>query len=123
MANKGGTFVEDGFGEWLDGVGDTATDRAAATFEMYADLIREDAQANAPWSDRTGEARSGIIAEVDQNEGEIVLSLAHTVEYGIWLETIQNGDLAILLPTLEKWAFQVFADAGGEIIGTREGGL
>lgn len=120
MADESGTFVDDGFTSWLDGFGDPV-DNAEEVFREYANVIEEDARENAPWTDRTGAARAGLRAEVDRGNEEIVLYLYHTVEYGIYLETMQSGAFAILLPTLEKYAKTVFENAGGEVIGTTGG--
>ena len=58
-------------------------------------------KANAPWTDRTGQARAGLHAEVIASDNTFVLSMGHgqNVEYGIWLETRFNGRFAIVIPT------------------------
>ncbi|QGJ90058.1 hypothetical protein HWC80_gp017 [Mycobacterium phage Indlulamithi] len=60
------------------------------------------AKLNAPWTDRTGNARAGIHGDVKViNQGEAFeLLLAHTVYYGIWLEVRFSGRYAILMPTI-----------------------
>lgn len=65
------------------------------------------ARANAPWSDRTGDARRGLDVDVRQEAREIVWEMYHSVDYGIWLETKNSGELAIIMPTLEMFASQV----------------
>lgn len=82
-------------GDWEDIILETGIDALA-----YA-------KANAPWADRTGEARSGLDVEVASEGDEIILTLFHTVEYGKWLETIQAGSLAIILPTLEIYGPEI----------------
>ncbi|MGX9924108.1 hypothetical protein ACWIG4_30140 [Streptomyces sp. NPDC002248] len=67
----------------------------------------EYAKANAPWEDRTGDARDGLDVDVDDSGNTIVLSLFHTVDYGQWLETIQNGRFAIIMPTLEIYGQEI----------------
>ena len=61
------------------------------------------AKQNAPWTDRTGNARSGLFAKarvLDQgNTFELVV--AHTVHYGIWLEIRFSGKYAIIQPTVD----------------------
>lgn len=74
--------------------------------DSVAQSLLDDARANAPWADRTGAARDGLEVDVS-DEGEIVVTLMHTVDYGIWLETIQSGRFAIIMPTLEKYATEV----------------
>ena len=67
------------------------------------------AKAYAPWADRTGDARAGLDTHVEWDGDIIVWQLYHTVEYGLWLETIQNGAFAIIMPTLESFAPRVGA--------------
>lgn len=58
------------------------------------------AQSNAPWNDITGRARAGLHSELTREPDGIVLVLSHTMDYGKWLETIQGGKYAIIMPTL-----------------------
>jgi hypothetical protein len=97
-----------------------ATIPARAEQEMrdQAQRVQQYAQDNAPWSDRTGDARSGLIADVYQDGGEIVLELAHSVDYGQWLELIEDGRFAILLPTIEAMGAEVINRAGGVVLET-----
>ena len=90
---------------------------AYEAMEEYADIIRDYAQENAPWNDRTGEARAGLDTNVEQVQGEIVLELFHTAEHGQWLETVQSGRWAIIMPTLELFAADAFEAAGGKLMG------
>lgn len=55
---------------------------------------------NAPWTDRTTNARSGLFAKVDDTIGADVwlLILSHTVAYGIWLEVANSGQYAVVRP-------------------------
>lgn len=65
------------------------------------------AKDQASWADRTGNARSGLDVDVDTPGDDIVLTLFHTVEYGQWLETIQAGRFAIIMPTLELYGDEI----------------
>lgn len=65
------------------------------------------AKEQAPWTDRTGAARDGLDTDVSEDGETIVWTLFHTVDYGIWLETIQNGRFSVIMPTLELYAPQV----------------
>lgn len=96
-----------------DGLSQAVQDRLLTE----ADNMQSYAQANAPWSDRTGEARAGLTAEVDSDKGNVYVSLFHTVDYGRWLETIQGGRYAIIMPTIELFAGQVFEDVGARRTG------
>lgn len=109
-----GLFVEDGIGSALESLGNM--ERAMQVFEAESDNILEYAQQNAPWNDRTGEARQGLDVEVYEDSGQAVLELFHTVDYGQWLETIQSGRFATIMPTLELFAAKLFRDAGGVVV-------
>jgi hypothetical protein len=65
------------------------------------------AKEQAPWEDRTGDAREGLDTDVRWEGETIVWELYHTVDYGLYLETIQNGKFAIIMPTLEMYASHV----------------
>jgi len=60
------------------------------------------AKRNARWSDRTGNARQGLKGYAELENNEIVIYLAHTVKYGIYLEKAMAGKYAILKPTMRK---------------------
>lgn len=80
-----------------------------ARMEALAPQVIAYAKGNAPWTDRTGAARAGLGVEVTVEGEEVVMDLFHTVDYGYWLETIQSGEFAIIMPTLEYFAPQVMA--------------
>lgn len=67
----------------------------------YAPRVEADAKENAPWMDRTTNARQGLNAFVDESDGSIRLVLKHQVSYGPYLELSNGAKYAIILPTLE----------------------
>ncbi|MCA1800474.1 MAG: hypothetical protein LC687_04985 [Actinobacteria bacterium] len=107
----------DGITSRLSFMGEGLLEDAEQSFEESAMQILDHAQAEAPWEDRSGTARDSLFTHVYQEGAEVYLQLAHGVEYGKWLELIQNGRFAIIMPTLEHFAMQVFEDAGGKITG------
>lgn len=62
------------------------------------------AQSNAPWNDRTGDARAELDVDVHWEGHVIVWEMFHGVDYGLFLETRWNGKFAIIMPTLEMFA-------------------
>jgi hypothetical protein len=60
------------------------------------------AKQNAPWTDRTGNARAGLhtIVNIPPNPTHWEIILAHSVPYGIWLEVRFSGRYAIIEPTI-----------------------
>lgn len=67
----------------------------------FAREVEDYAKENAPWEDRTGEARSGLKAIGEQRLTTYSITLYHTADYGIWLEVRWDGKYAIIVPTLE----------------------
>lgn len=88
-----------------------------------ADKVVEYGQANAPWTDRTGAARSSLNARVYTDGFEVILEFAHGVDYGEWLELIQDGNFAIIMPTLEAVGPEIMRDAGAKMVMVPGGGL
>lgn len=112
-------IIEDGIIAWFDG---PEWDKVVQDeFESKAPNIEADARANAIWEDQTGAARAGLTATVQNDEGFVTLSLAHTVDYGIWLETIQSGRFAIIMSTLEQHYGPLFKDAAQAAFRARRG--
>lgn len=63
---------------------------------------------NAPWTDRTTNARSGLAARAAKlGRSSFAIILSHAVNYGIYLETMQGGRFAIIEPTIKLFAPKV----------------
>lgn len=67
----------------------------------YAKEMEDYMKANAPWEDRTGDARDGLTAVMEEDPIRPTIHLYHTVSYGLWLEIRWNGLYAIIMPTIE----------------------
>lgn len=85
----------------------TGTMMAEEAQDFAAELV-EYAQQNAPWQDRTGEARAGLSSEVEIENEVLNISLFHTVSYGLWLEIRWGGKYAIIIPTVEQMGARLF---------------
>lgn len=59
---------------------------------------------NAPWEDRTGDARAGLTAEAHHQGFRQEILIYHTAEYGVWLEVRWNGRYAIIQPALDHFS-------------------
>lgn len=59
------------------------------------------AQANAPWTDRTGAARAGLTGvALELGATAVAIVLYHQAAHGKWLEICNGGRYQIILPTL-----------------------
>lgn len=81
---------------------DERTDRGiAGVVEYWDSRIEGHMKVAAPWTDRTGNARSGLFAKAGHEPGQRHwIDLGHRVPYGIWLEIRWAGRYAIVFPTL-----------------------
>ena len=59
------------------------------------------AKKNRPWTDRTGMARKSLNATTEKRNNGIRITLAHGVDYGLWLELAHEKRFAIVKPTIE----------------------
>ena len=73
-------------------------------FRMYAETSAKKLEGytkqNRPWTDRTNRARLGLTSYVKPIEKGYRIVLAHTVDYGLWLELAMEKRFAILEPTV-----------------------
>lgn len=78
-----------------------------------APMLQQYAQTNAPWTDRTGNARRGLHSQYNRRtRTSFVMSLSHGVDYGIFLELCNSGRFAILMPTVEALMPQILEEIG-----------
>lgn len=67
---------------------------------------------NAPWHDRTTNARNGLAARgTKDGDGKFVITLSHGVSYGIYLERGTRFMRArpIIIPTIDEFGPKVLA--------------
>ena len=78
--------------------------KVIAALEMFGNTVAKDfesyAKANRPWTDRTGRARQGLTGYCIVRANGVRICIAHTVDYGLWLEYARDKKYAILEPTV-----------------------
>jgi hypothetical protein len=81
------------------------------TMTESALAMEADAKAHAPWTDDTGLARAGLTATVDVLPfgAAARITLAHSMEYGQWLES--RWAKTVPPEALDTWALE-FEEAG-----------
>ena len=76
-----------------------------------ASELQSKMKVNRPWTDRTGLAKTLLNAKVSQPSLTIVrITLAHGVNYGIWLELAHEKNYAIIAPTIREEGPRVVED-------------
>lgn len=86
----------------------TINNQINAVMDRAAVQGEAEMKTNAPWHDRTGAARNGLHTQPflgSKSHKEIVF--AHSVEYGIWLETIESGQWAIILKSMRVTGYNM----------------
>ncbi len=84
-------------------------DKVFVAVHAVASRIATEAQnemrSNAPWTDRTGNARSALFSIAEQAAKDmVILYLSHgtAIYYGVFLETKYAGKYAIIVPTMQR---------------------
>lgn len=76
-----------------------------------ASEIESKMKINRPWTDRTNMAKVRLNAKVSQPSNNIVrITLAHGVDYGIWLELANEKNYAIIAPTVREEGPRIVQD-------------
>jgi len=107
--------------------GDKVLVAVQAVAAYVGEQMQNQARANAPWQDRTGNARSGLFYAVDGfglnpivgqlgnitiedtgatvsvsgDRDHLVIALGHTMYYGRYLELSNGGRYAVVMSTVE----------------------
>lgn len=94
---------------------DRMGEKLRADVLMYASSKAVELEAkmriNRPWTDRTNMAKDTLNARVSQPDDHTVrITLAHGVEYGIWLELANQKNYAIIGPTIDIEGPRVVSD-------------
>ena len=89
----------------IEQYGDRVLAAVMAVGQYIAQQMQNEARVNAPWTDRTGNARSGLFSTAVEAAAQdvviIYLSHGHTVDYGVYLELANGGNYAVIMPTIE----------------------
>ncbi len=84
-----------------------------AVMQYHEANVQDDARSNAPWTDRTSNARNGLFAKAYQTGRTHGIVLYHTVPYGIWLEVRWGGKYRVIVPTIQRQGRAVMATLAG----------
>ena len=84
-----------------------------ALMEFESGKVQDYMRTNAPWIDRTSNARGGLFAVAKNSIGQHAIVCYHTVQYGIWLEVAHGGKYRIILPTIQLEGRRVMGSIRG----------
>lgn len=89
--------------------------KLGAMLLMYASTKASELQSkmklNRPWTDRTNMAKTMLNAKVSQPDKDTIrITLAHGVDYGIWLELAHGKNYAIIAPTVREEGPRIISD-------------
>jgi hypothetical protein len=74
-------------------------DNTVSEAEKFAATLENEAKDNAPWTDRTGDARRSIAGTSEVTNTRVTVAIAIGVDYGIWLEIANDGKYGIIEKT------------------------
>jgi hypothetical protein len=90
----------------IERYGDRVLRTVAAIAQYTATQMQNDAKNNAPWTDRTGNARTGLFgtSEADFAAKVVTIYLSHgaTINYGVWLELANSSRYACIMPAMQS---------------------
>ncbi len=85
----------------------------AAVMQYHEATVQDYARDNAPWTDRTSNARNGLFARAYSTVRSHGIVLYHTLPYGIWLEVRWGGKYRIIVPTIQRQGVVVMRSLQG----------
>ena len=110
MARSGLTFTKDSLTPALHTGPAYIDSTLARTMGFYRPKVEASARLNAPWTDRTTNARNGLVATYAREGADThSIILAHRVSYGIFLEVRFAGKFAIIMPTINEYFPKIMA--------------
>lgn len=85
--------------------------KVRAAIGVFADTAAKkmegEAKSNAPWTDRTSNARNSIRGEFGWKGNKAIITLSGNMEYSVYLELAKEKRHAILVPTIQRNAPEV----------------
>lgn len=81
--------------------------------EKEAKELEKYMKANAPWQDRTGDARENLNTKVEQKGQKITIILSNPMYYGYYLEQKMGKRFAIIDPTIKAKSGEVMDSLKG----------
>lgn len=100
------------FAELWDEYAKAIDDGVADIMNAFRPRVETYMKANAPWKDRSGNARQALWAELERIVRVMIainFGQGHGIEYGVYLEFKNAGRYAIVNPTLDYFTPKIWA--------------
>ena len=100
------------FAELWDAYADAIDKGVAEIMDAFRPRVETYMKSNAPWKDRSGNARQALWAEMERIVRVMIainFGQGHGIEYGVYLEFKNAGRYAIVNPTLDYFAPKIWA--------------
>ena len=97
----------------LANVDDVIDRNVSGIIEYYSSVGEAKMKNDAPWTDRTGAARTGLHTSTAHHGGKHQIIFAHSVPYGIWLEVKNSGRYEVIMPTVRFIGARVMHSISG----------
>jgi len=72
--------------------------------DTSAKILEANAKADAPWEDRTSNARNSIQGDWGWKGDHLIITVSGNMEYSVYLELAREKRFAVLYPTVQKHA-------------------
>lgn len=81
-------------------------------YESRKEEVEAWMKANAPWEDRTGDARASLHVELEEYLAQYVMNLMYgdAIYYDVYLEFDHGGKFSIVPTTMDYWAPELMHD-------------
>ena len=105
------TTPEEAFVELSEAYAQAIHEAVHAIAQRWAPEIEQWMKQNAIWTDRTGNARQTLWADVVEIANQaVVAAFGHGVDYGTFLELAHGGTYAIVTPALDRFIPLIWRD-------------
>lgn len=82
------------------------SNRVRAAIGLFADTaakqMERDAKRDAPWTDRSSNARNSILGDFGWQGDKAVITLSENMDYSVYLELANEKKYAVLKPTIDR---------------------
>lgn len=113
MARNGIKITSDTLTPGIESFGNKLDKGLQVVMKYHEPQAESFMRTNAPWTDRTTNARNGLTAKAISEGHRHVIVCFHTMPYGPWLEVRFEGKYRIIVPTIISQGREVMTTVRG----------